>query len=67
MISHQFAPFFAPNTPSIAVAPSTPIVPLLPSRCSHAFHGCIAVATSIAIVLAMSIAVINVALSLHLQ
>ena len=68
MITPQFAPFFAPNAPSIAVAHSIPIVPYvavaLPSRLPRRH---VAVAPLIAITLALSIAVVDVPSSLHLQ
>ena len=63
LISPQFAPFSAPNAPSIAVAPSITSVPyapvVLPSRLPHCR---VAVAPSIAVALALSIAIIDVAL-----
>ena len=52
MISPQFAPFSAPNAPSIAVAPSIAIVPyvaiVLPSCLSHR---CVAIAPLIRVIL----------------
>ena len=68
MISPQFGPFFAPNTPSIAVAPSVPIVPYIAVTslsCLPRRH--IAITPLIAVAVALSIAVVDVALSLHLQ
>ncbi len=68
MILPQFAPFFAPNTPSIIVAPSIPIVPyiavtsLLCLPCRR-----VAVTPLIAVVLLLSIAIVDVASSSHLQ
>ena len=68
MISPKFAPFFAPNASSIDVVPSIPIVPYVatasPSRLPRR---CVAVAPSIAVALRLSITVINVASSLHIQ
>ncbi len=68
MISPQFAPFFAPNAPSIVVAPSIPLVPYI-AVTSPLCLPCrrIAVTLLIAAALTLSIAVINVALSLNLQ
>ena len=59
---------FAPNTPSIVVASSIPIVPYIASAspsCLPRRH--VAVTPSIAVALALSIAVVDVASSLHLQ
>jgi hypothetical protein len=68
MISPQFAPFFAPNTPSIVVAPSISIVPYIAvTLLSCLPRRRVAVMPSIAVALALSIAVINVASSSHLQ
>ncbi len=68
MISPQFAQFFVPNTTSIVVAPSIPIVPyiaVMSLLCLPHHH--VAVTPLITVVLALSIAVIDVASSLHLQ
>jgi hypothetical protein len=64
----QFAPFFAPNALSIAIAPSIPIVSYVAIALSLCLpHRCNAVGTLIAVALALSIAIVNVASSLHLQ
>ena len=64
MISPQFAPFFAPNAPSITVAPSIPIVPYVAiASPPHLPRRRVAVAPLIAVALALSIAVIDVILS----
>ncbi len=68
MISPQYAAFFAPNAPSIAIAHSIPIVPYVYDAlplCLPCRH--VAVAPSIAIALTLSIAVVDVASSSHLQ
>ena len=68
MISPQFAPFFAPNAPSIDVAPSIPIVPYIAvTLLSCLPRRRVAVTPSIAVTLALSIAVVDIASSLHLQ
>jgi hypothetical protein len=68
MISPQFAPFFAPNTPSIVVAPSIPIVPYIAITSPSCLpRRRVAVTPSITVALALSIAVVNVASSSHLQ
>jgi hypothetical protein len=61
-------PFFAPNAPSIAVAPSIAIVPYVAVALPSCLpRRCVNVAPSIAFALALSIADVAVALSLHLQ
>jgi hypothetical protein len=68
MISPQFAPFFAPNAPPIVVVPSIPIVPYIAITLPLCLpHHRVAIAPSIAVALALSIAVVDVASSLHLQ
>ncbi len=68
MIPPQFAPFFAPNTPSIVVAPSIPIVPYIAvTLLSCLPRRGVAVTPLIAVALALFIAVVDVASSSHLQ
>jgi hypothetical protein len=68
MILPQFATFFALNAPSITVVPSILIVPYVAVTllsCLPCRH--VTIAPLIAVALALSITVINVALSSHLQ
>ncbi len=68
MILPQYAAFFAPKATTIAVVPSIPIVPYVPVALPSCLpHRRVAVAPSVAVALTLSIAVVDVALSLHLQ
>ena len=67
MILSQFAPFSTPNVLSIAIAPFIAVVSYVAVALPSCLpHRCIAITPSIAVALALSIAVVNVASPLHL-